>query len=327
MPNGQLDSGFSEDGFTLVDLNDVGTANPYSKFEDFVITTTGKIAAIGDGNTPNKREAVVFFKTNGNLDVSGTNQTGMTRFASATGVDFAELNSIAQDGDGFLVVGGGAIDESSWNSGFATVLRFGSNGLLDPDFDNGGIHLPNINGGARFSSVTPVGVQQFLVSGFVVEDGMMRGLVMRIGAPAPIVPVTTVPVTTVPATTIPVTTVPVTTVPATTVPVATVPVTTVPVVAAAVAPKIAQDATLSAESAPVKLVIAVSQATILKNMKLTVPKGGVAKFSIAKSSAKVCKVVKKQVLGTAIGTCRVSVTIKTTSKKSVTKSMAFKVSG
>ena len=78
----------------------------------------------------------------------------------------------------------------------------------------------------------------------------MRGVVMRIGAPAPIVPVTTVPV-----------------------------------VAAAVAPKIAQDATLSAESAPVKLVIAVSQATILKNMKLTVPKGGVAKFSIAKSSA------------------------------------------
>ena len=130
---------------------------------------------------------------------------------------------------------------------------------------------------------------------------------MRIGAPAPIVPVTTVPATTIPAT--------------------TVPVTTVPVVAAAVAPKIAQDATLSAESAPVKLVIAVSQATILKTMKLTVPKGGVATFSIAKSSAKVCKVVKKQVLGTAIGTCRVSVTIKTTSKKSVTKSMAFKVSG
>lgn len=130
----------------------------------------------------------------------------------------------------------------------------------------------------------------------------MRGVVVRIGAPAPIVPVTSVPVT-------------------------TVPVTTVPVVAAAVAPKITQDATLSAESAPVKLVIAVSQATILKYMKLIVPKGGVAKFSIAKSSAKVCKVVKKQVLGTAIGTCRVSVTIKTTSKKSVTKSMAFKVSG
>ena len=297
LPNGQLDSGFSEDGFTLVDLNDVGTANPYSYFEDFVITTTGKIAAIGGGNTPNKREAVVFFKTNGNLDVSGINQTGITRFASATDVDYAELNSIMQDDDGFLVVGGGAVDESSWTSIFATVVRFGSNGLLDSDFDNGGIHLPNINGGAAFSTVTPVSLQQFLVGGFVVENGIMRGLVMRIGAPAPIVPVTTVPVT------------------------------TVPVVAAAVAPKITQDATLSAESAPVKLVIAVSQATILKNMKLTVPKGGVAKFSIAKSSAKVCKVVKKQVLGTAIGTCRVSVTIKTTSKKSVTKSMAFKVSG
>ena len=337
LPNGQLDSDFSEDGFTLVDLNDVGTANPYSYFEDFVITTTGKISAIGGGNTPNKREAVVFFKTNGNLDVSGTNQTGITRFASASDVDYAELNSIAQDGDGLLVVGGGAVDQSSLNSVFATVVRFGSNGLLDSDFDNGGIHLPNINGGAAFSTVTPVSLQQFLVGGFVVENGIMRGVVMRIGAPAPIVPVTTVPVTTVPVTTVPVTTVPATTVPATTVPATTVPVTTVPattvpattvpVVAAAVAPKITQDATLSAESAPVKLVIAVSQATILKNMKLTVPKGGVAKFSIAKSSAKVCKVVKKQVLGTAIGTCRVSVTIKTTSKKSVTKSMAFKVSG
>ena len=327
LPNGQLDSDFSGDGFTLVDLTDVGTANPYSYFIDFVITTTGKISAIGGGNTPNKREAVVFFKTNGNLDVSGTNQTGITRFASASDVDYAELNSIAQDGDGLLVVGGGAVDPSSLNSAFATVVRFGSNGLLDSDFDNGGIHLPNINGGAAFSTVTPVSLQQFLVGGFVVENEIMRGVVMRIGAPAPIVPVTTVPATTVPATTVPVTTVPATTVPATTVPATTVPVTTVPVVAAAVAPKITQDATLSAESAPVKLVIAVSHATILKTMKLTVPKGGVATFSIAKSSAKVCKVVKKQVLGTAIGTCRVSVTIKTTSKKSVTKSMAFKVSG
>jgi uncharacterized delta-60 repeat protein len=327
LPNGQLDSDFSGDGFTLVDLTDVGTANPYSYFIDFVITTTGKISAIGGGNTPNKREAVVFFKTNGNLDVSGTNQTGITRFASASDVDYAELNSIAQDGDGLLVVGGGAVDPSSLNSAFATVVRFGSNGLLDSDFDNGGIHLPNINGGAAFSTVTPVSLQQFLVGGFVVENEIMRGVVMRIGAPAPIVPVTTVPATTVPVTTVPATTVPATTVPATTVPATTVPVTTVPVVAAAVAPKITQDATLSAESAPVKLVIAVSQATILKTMKLTVPKGGVATFSIAKSSAKVCKVVKKQVLGTAIGTCRVSVTIKTTSKKSVTKSMAFKVSG
>jgi uncharacterized delta-60 repeat protein len=337
LPNGQLDSGFSEDGFTLVDLDDVGTASKYSYLEDFVITDTGKIAAIGGGNTPDKLEAVVFFKNNGNLDVNGTNQTGITRFASATGVDYAELNSIAQDGDGFLVVGGGSVDESIWDSIFATVVRFGSNGLLDSDFDNGGIHLPDLNGGAAFSTVTPVSLQQFLVGGFVFKDGMQRGVVMRIGAPAPTVPVTTVPattvpvttvpVTTVPATTVPVTTVPVTTVPVTTVPAITVPATTVPVVAAAVAPKIAQDATLSAESAPVKLVIAVSQATILKNLKLTVPKGGVATFSIAKSSAKVCKVVKKQVLGTAIGTCRVSVTIKTKSKKSVTKSMAFKVSG
>ena len=332
LPDGQLDSDFSDDGFTLVDLDDVGTASKYSYLKDFVITTTGKIAAIGGGNTPNKREAVVFFKTNGNLDVSGTNQTGITRFASASDVDYARLNSIAQDGDGFLVVGGGAVDQSSLNSVFATVVRFGSNGLLDSDFDNGGIHLPNINGGAAFSTVTPVSLQQFLVGGFVVENGIMRGVVMRIGAPAPTVPVTTVPATTVPVTTVPATSVPVTTVPATsvpvtTVPVTTVPVTTVPVVAAAVAPKTVQDAALSTQSAPVKLVIAVSQAAILKNMKLTVPKGGVATFSIAKSSAKVCKVVKKQVLGTAIGTCRVSVTIKTTSKKSVTKSMAFKVSG
>jgi hypothetical protein len=78
---------------------------------------------------------------------------------------------------------------------------------------------------------------------------------------------------------------------------------------------------------PLKLVISVSQATIMKSMKLAVPKGGVATMSIAKSSAKVCKVVKKQVVGTAVGTCRVSVTIKMKKKINVTKSMAFKVSG
>ena len=329
LPNGQLDSEFSEDGFTLLDLDDVGTSNRYSYFQDFVITTTGKIAAIGGGNTPEKREAVVFFESNGNLDTSRANQTGITRYESAAAVDYAEATSIVGDGDGFLVVGGGAVDQSSPNSVFATVVRFGSNGLLDTSFDEDGVHLPDTNGAGFFTTVSRINVQQSLVGGYVLVDGIQQGLLMRIGV---IPTVVTTPSSSVPQsppssvettqTTVP-TTVPTTstTVPAT-VTTGPVVVTTVPV--ATTMPQVVMAA---AEPMPLKLVISVSQATILKNMKLTVPKGGVATMSVAKSSAKVCKVVKKQVVGTAIGTCRVSVTIKMKTKKNMTKSMAFKVSG
>ena len=329
LPNGQFDTNFSSDGFTLVDLNNPETVNPYSDLEDFVITDTGKIAAIGYGNTPGENEVVVYFDQNGNLDTSRANQTGVTRYESVSDADWAEATSIVADGDGFFVVGGGAIDGSEESTWFATILRFGSNGLLDPSFDEDGVHFPDTNGAGFFTTVTRINDHQSLVGGFVLVDGIHRGVVMRIGVIPTVVttPSSSVPQSPPSSVEVTQTTVP-TTVPTTS---ATVPatVTTVPVVVTTVpvATTVPEVAMAAAQPVPLKLVISVSQATILKNMKLTVPKGGVATMSVAKSSAKVCKVVKKQVVGTAIGTCRVSVTIKMKTKKNVTKSMAFKVSG
>jgi uncharacterized delta-60 repeat protein len=302
-PTGQLDTTFSTDGFTLVDLNDDVTY-PYSGLEDFVITDSGKIAAIGYGNTPHKREAIVFFDQSGNLDTSRANSSGMTRFETRADVDVTWVTSIVDDGDGFLVMGGGVVDGYSEQSSFATILRFGSNGMLDPSFDEDGVYLPDTNGAGFFTTVSRISTHQYLVGGSVLVDGFQRGLVMRIGESPTVVPDV---------------------VPQSPPPNVEPPQATVTQVA--VSTTIPKVAIVDAQLVPLKLVISVSQATILKSMKLTVPKGGVATMSVAKSSAKVCKVVKKQVVGTAIGTCRVSVTIKMKKKKNLTKSMSFKVSG
>ena len=327
LPSGQLDTNFSSDGFTLIDLNNPETVNPDSALEDFVISNSGKFTAIGYGNTPGESEAVVYFNQNGNLDTSRANQTGIILYESVSDVDYAYATSIVADGDGFLVVGGGAVDQDVDNSTFATILRFGSNGLLDSGFDEDGVHLPDTNGAGFFTTVSRINDHQSLVGGFLVVDGIQHGLVMRIGS-IPTVPVeetpssTTVAETTVPSTTP--STVPTTAM--TTLP----PQTSTPVVVVATPTETTTPSvttTTAAPPTPLKLVISVSHATLLKNMKLNVPKGGVATFAIAKSSAKVCKVVKKQVVGTAVGTCRVSVTIKVKAKKNVTKSMMFKVSG
>ena len=330
LPSGQLDTNFSSDGFTLIDLNNLETVNPYSGLEDFVISNSGKFTAIGYGTTSGESEAVVYFDHNGNLDTSRANQTGITRYESVSDVDNAYSTSIVADGDGFLVVGGSDADQDVDKSTFATILRFGSNGLLDSGFDEDGKHLPDTNGAGFFATVSRINDHQSLVGGFLVVDGIQHGLVMRIGSIPTVLVEETPSSTTVAETTVPSTTP--STVPTTAM--TTLPTQTSTPVAVVATPTETTMPSLTtttaappAPPAPLKLVISVSQATIMKSMKLAVPKGGVATMSIAKSSAKVCKVVKKQVVGTAVGTCRVSVTIKMKKKINVSKSMAFKVSG
>lgn len=332
LPVGTLDSSFSVDGF----LTFPNSPSPIEWIADVRVTANEDIVVLAESYTPNYSSVLIRIRSDGTLDTS-FNSTGLKHFNLQSSAAYAYSNSVAVTDTGYTVVGLIDEDDDSNSPNFAAVARIGLTGEFDGTFGINGISVVSSLGNAYLHHVASISDSYQLASGRVKDaNGNNAGILIRLGStpstpsstvPVTTVPATTIPVTTVPATTVPVTTVPVTTVPVTTVPAATVPVTTVPVVAAAVAPKIAQDATLSAESAPVKLVIAVSQATILKNMKLTVPKGGVATFSIAKSSARVCKVVKKQVMGTAIGTCRVSVTIKSKSKKSVTKSMAFKVSG
>jgi uncharacterized delta-60 repeat protein len=325
MSDGALDSSFSSDGFTLVDLNHPNTVDPYSRLEDLAISPSGRIAAIGSSNTPNNNEAIVYFTQDGIVDTTVADGTGVSLFDSDENAAYSRTNSIESDGDGFLVVGGGSefggYSETNWgiDSAFATVLRFSSNGLLDTTFDADGRYFPTVNDGASFFHVVRINEYQFLTSGLTMVGGVRKGLVMRIGTIPPEPVVETSPSTVVAETTAPSTT-------STTAPAVLPPQTTVPVAVVSL-PTVTTTTTTTPSPTPLKLVISVSHATILQNMKLTVPKGGVATFAIAKSSAKVCKVVKKQVVGTAAGTCRVSVTIKVKAKKNVTKSMMFKVSG
>lgn len=92
-----------------------------------------------------------------------------------------------------------------------------------------------------------------------------------------------------------------------------------------VAPTAPAAATAVPATQKISLVIGVSRASILKQLKLTVPKGSRVTMKIAKSSSKVCRVVKTQVRGTAAGRCRVSVTVQSKAKKKITKTLSFRV--
>ena len=73
----------------------------------------------------------------------------------------------------------------------------------------------------------------------------------------------------------------------------------------------------------IKLVVTVTQAAILKRMKITVPSG--SKVTMKTTSPKVCRVVKTKVQAISSGTCRVSVTLTDKKKKATTKSTSFRV--
>jgi hypothetical protein len=160
--------------------------------------------------------------------------------------------------------------------------------------------------------MAPIGSGQSLVVGTRLIDGVSQGIVMRMGvAPAVVVPEPT-PVV----------------VPEPTPVVLPPPVesqTAAPVATPVAAPTEPATATAVPATQKISLVIGVSRASILKQLKLTVPKGSTVTMKIAKSSRKVCRVVKTQVRGTAAGTCRVSVTVQSKAKKKTTKTLSFRV--
>jgi uncharacterized delta-60 repeat protein len=71
------------------------------------------------------------------------------------------------------------------------------------------------------------------------------------------------------------------------------------------------------------LVISVNQATILRRLQMTVPRG--AKVSMVSRTPSVCRVARTRVQATSTGTCRVAVTV-TEKNKRTTKTLRLKVS-
>jgi uncharacterized delta-60 repeat protein len=72
-----------------------------------------------------------------------------------------------------------------------------------------------------------------------------------------------------------------------------------------------------------KLVITVSQATVLSRLQIAVPRGG--KVAMVSRTPRVCRIARNRVQATSTGTCRVAVTV-TDKKKKTTRTLALRVS-
>ena len=101
--------------------------------------------------------------------------------------------------------------------------------------------------------------------------------------------------------------------------------TTAPPVAAPSPPTTAPPASVPIVGAQddTKLVITVSQATVLSRLQIAVPRGG--KVAMVSRTPRVCRIARNRVQATSTGTCRVAVTV-TDKKKKTTKTLALRVS-
>jgi uncharacterized delta-60 repeat protein len=119
--NGTLDSTFGSGGEVTTAFPSVGSVTS----RGVVITSTGKIVAVGDNGTD---YVLARYNANGTLDPTfGTGGTVTTAFTSGT---YEE--NLAQQPDGKLVVVGET--GSSWQ-----LVRYNVNGTLDSSFGNGGV--------------------------------------------------------------------------------------------------------------------------------------------------------------------------------------------
>ena len=300
-PDGALDSTFSggsvswpSNGPTLPD-----------EIRRIVVDDQYRLVLIGANYSQNASNVILRLTSNGSFDTT-FNTTGYRNFnfqdlSQIEGNSFSDI--VISDGK-YTVVGGGDADPQQFsNRDFSAIARLSLNGEFDTSLDSDGIMLPFSADQTYFDDAELLADGSILISGSKkIGDNFEMFFVKLLSSATP--PSSTTPPTTAPPTTAP----PTTTTPPTTAPLTTTPTTT---------------PTVSAVSNDIKLVISVSQTSILKKLKMTVPKGG--KVSMTSKTKKVCKVVRTKVIATSTGTCRVTVTI-TVKKKKTSKTLALKVS-
>lgn len=284
-PSGVLDSTFSG-GYVSWPSNN---QNLPDEIRRIVIDSQGRLVMVGTNYTHNGTNFIVRLNSNGSFDTS-FNSTGSKNF------NFRDLNQIERNdfsdvvisNNTYTIVGGGDADPQQ-NSAvmFSGLSRVSLNGEFDTSLDSDGILLPFSPEETYFDDAELLANGSILISGSKKVGENYESFFVKLLPPG-VPPTTTTPSTTAPPTTTP---------------------TTTP--------------TVSAESNEIKLVISASQASILKKLKMTVPKGG--KVSMTSKTKKVCKVVRTKVIATSTGTCRVTVTI-TVKKKKTSKTLALKVS-
>ena len=262
----------------------------------------GKIYVLGATASPTKTGLLLQLNSDGTSN-SGFNNSGYVSIAyrNPAQIDYSQPSDVVMDDGMFTIIGGGDSNPSqSRSASFSGVARISLSGAIDSNFGTNGIVDPFTTQESFFSDIAPLSNGENVIAGMLKQGSVFKVLLMKIG-PSTSAPTTT---TTVPASSKPETTLPPTTSPQ------SPASTTVPAIGSAV------DETI-------KLVISVSQATIVKRMNLSIPSG--AKVEMKSSTAKVCRVVKTKVIAASPGTCRISVTVTDKKKKKTTKTTSFKV--
>lgn len=284
--DGTLDSSFGSGGLVEFPPSTIEWVNAVH------VDTGGKIIFLGETNTPTNATVMIRLLSTGTVDTSfGTNGVLNFSLMDKSNLEYAYESDFAITSSGYLLVGemNATVNVYAPRSYLAKISL---GGLLDNSFGTNGLVWVFSDRSSSLWNATPLDNSRILISGATTTDGRSSGLMMQIGPNS--APTTTAPTTTT-TTTLPTTT------------------------------TVAPAPTTQSTSDDIKLVVSVTQASILKKLKWTPTKGSVISMAIASSSRKVCRVSKTRVLGVDAGTCRVTVTATLKGKKT-TKSLSFKVS-
>ncbi len=293
LSDGTLDSTFSS-GFVTWQIQQAHSLDDLSAIH---VTAQGKIYLLGKTESPAQKNSIVQWDATGSLNTS-FNSNGYLEFVyrNPSEVDNVSVYSMIEVGGNITIVGGGDSDlRVSRQNLFSAIAQTTSTGGLNTSFGTNGILFPFSNEESMLTHITQLSETSSLVSGIVFRDDTYKIILAKLG------PTTSSPNSPAPTNT----------------------QTAVPTSPAASPSQVPQQA-LAATTATddIKLVISVTQATLLNRMKLSIPKGG--KVLLKVSSPKVCRIVRGKVMALSTGTCRVTATV-TIKKKKTTKSTSFRV--
>ena len=134
--NGKVDKSFGNKGFIITEVS-----SEKDEAESVAIQSDGKIVVVGStDHKPTTDIVLIRYNENGSIDYSfGINGIVITDINSSLDIG----KSIAIQSDGKIIVSGFT---HIINKFFMSLLRYDSNGELDPTFGNGGIIVTEING-------------------------------------------------------------------------------------------------------------------------------------------------------------------------------------
>lgn len=284
--NGFLDPNFGNMGIKKWPFS---AAHSIDEINDLIVGPNDKITVIGSELTPTNKDVIMQLNADGSLNSSfGNNGRLAFDIVPRQSIDFVYGQGIVMNAQGFFVISNGRRSQIAGDS-FGAITKITSEGVIDTSFGDNGTYQTPSGVNQTFSYIARLSGNTSVISGSTRGgDNNYVGWMMKIGPSS------------TPATTKP---------PATSPPVTTPPTTIAPSVTTA--------------NDDIKLVITVTQAAILKRLKLSVPRG--SKVSMRVTTPKVCRVVKTRVQATSTGTCRVSVTLTDKKKKKTTKTTSFRV--